>query len=142
MGGHSLILVWMDPHIHGILINFLNVDSLISYILPENLLSFVFNNLFSRRLLIYTKGHIQGYKLKNSYFSFHSLWKKKKKKPKKGNNLFPLFIFSFLHPKIHRGRYFLFPFLSLSTPLVFSFLISFPRRHSPISFTCKNLCLF
>ena len=52
----------MDPHIQGILINFLNVDSLISYILPEHLLCFVFNNLFSRRLLIYTKGHIQGYK--------------------------------------------------------------------------------
>ena len=104
----------MDPHIHGILINFLNVDSLISYILPENLLSFVFNNLFSRRLLIYTKGHIQGYKLKNSYFSFHSLWKKKKKNQRREiicflYLFFPSYIQKYIEDDIFFSLSFLFP---------------------------------
>ena len=63
------------------------------------------------------KSYLHGYKCKNKYFPFHSLWK-----PNKGKNLFSFF--SFLHPNTQRKTFSFFLFL----PLVVSFIF-LPRCH-------------
>lgn len=84
--------------------------------------------------IFFLQSYLHGYKCKNKYFPFNSLWK-----PNKGKNLFSFL--SFPHPNTHSGKHFVFSFsfpwcflsYSLSVDATKHKLNEHNSRHPPIA---------